>query len=135
MLFRSAVLGKTWAELLSPPEERGKLQSVFAAARANLEHPVHFESTLIGPVAERWQFDWDRTVLRDASGEAGAWANIGRDVTSQKALEAQLRQAQKLATIGRVAGGVAHDFNNLLTVILGYSSRLLESPNKLDPRS
>ena len=66
--------------------------------------------------------------MLDAHGRLTHFVGIERDVTAHKQLERQLRQAQKMHSVGTLAGGVAHEFNNLLAGINGYASLGLREP-------
>jgi PAS domain S-box-containing protein len=64
--------------------------------------------------------------VKDADGEIVHFVAVKRDVTEEIKMERQLRQAQKMESIGTLAGGIAHDFNNILFPIIGYTEITME---------
>jgi PAS domain S-box-containing protein len=73
----------------------------------------------------RWIHD-DQALVKAPRGGAAEVIGSWSDVTERRSLEAQFLQAQKMESVGRLAGGVAHDFNNLLGVIMGYGELLVK---------
>ncbi len=71
--------------------------------------------------------------VRDASGQTVNYVAAKRDITREIKLEDQLIQAQKMESVGRLAGGVAHDFNNMLGVILGQAELAMEQVDPSQP--
>jgi two-component system cell cycle sensor histidine kinase/response regulator CckA len=73
--------------------------------------------------------------MRDARGRVVGVLGVYTDITELKRLEEQLRHAQKMEAVGRLAGGIAHDFNNLLTVIRGNADLLRPSAEGPGPQA
>jgi two-component system, cell cycle sensor histidine kinase and response regulator CckA len=120
-LIGPAWVGKTDEELFGKEAAR-PMREVDARV---LEGEIAEKEQMISVKGVSTTFHMTRVPLHDGSGKvAGLWG-IARDMTETKRLERQFQAAQRMESVGTLAGGIAHNFNNLLTGILGTVSLLL----------
>ncbi len=129
------IWGRTCESLLHSPaswiesihsDDRGRVMQAKQAEKANdlLYRIIRPDGSI------RWVHD-QAFPIKNQTGDVVRMAGIVEDVTEKKSLEEQLRQAQKLESLGTLAGGIAHDFNNILGIIMGHSTLLRRG--KSDP--
>jgi PAS domain S-box-containing protein len=128
---RKEMIGKNVLEMYVNPADQQRFQNEIEQSGFVKDYEVKFKKR------DGKEIDCliSSSVHYGTDGSVMGYRGILRDLTLQKALQAQLLQAQKMESIGTLAGGIAHDFNNLLQVIIGYSDMLLfnKKPSDSDP--
>jgi two-component system, cell cycle sensor histidine kinase and response regulator CckA len=120
-----------FAELVHPEDRQTLRQALERATATDGEYVA--ECRMGPPGRQTVQVVAQGRVVRDAFGEPVRLVGVALDVTARRELEGQLRHAQKMESVGRLAGGIAHDFNNLLTAITGHGDLLAQSLPAADP--
>ena len=110
-----------------PDEIPGILEKIKRGERLE-----HYETVRVAKDGRHLQVSVSISPIRDSAGKIIGASAITRDVTEQKHAEDQLRQAQKMEAVGRLAGGVAHDFNNVLAIIIACTELLGSRKNQTE---
>jgi PAS domain S-box-containing protein len=126
-------IAKNANQLLYKPETVSQLQNVYKslAKSGSWQGELH-QITKDGKaiiVASRW------TLMRDQDGQPKSILTVNTDITEKKLLESQFLRAQRLESVGTLAGGIAHDLNNILTPILTAAQLLQLKYSNIDERS
>ncbi|MCH8150485.1 MAG: PAS domain S-box protein [Planctomycetes bacterium] len=129
---KSEALGKTAYELIVPPDLKAAVDEIWSALLKG-DLSSHSINANVRADGSRLTCEWFNTPLSDSQGRIHGVASMVMDLSEREALEAQLRNTQKLESLGVLASGVAHDFNSSLTVILGNTA-LVKSTENLPAR-
>jgi PAS domain S-box-containing protein len=123
----------SWLEIIHP-DDRQDMNDYFRQEVVGRRRPFDIEYRILRQTDKQVRWVHGRgELIRNAKDELVTMAGTVQDITERKRLEGELLQAQKMESVGRLAGGVAHDFNNLLMVINGYCDLMLEGMSASNP--
>ncbi|HXZ81788.1 MAG TPA: PAS domain S-box protein [Terriglobales bacterium] len=125
------VIGKS-ITMLAPKDRANEMLDILERMRRG-ESVEHFESIRVAKDGRHLDVFISVSPLRDSHGTILGASVIARDITQQKRVEDQFRQAQKMEAVGRLAGGVAHDFNNILGIITACTEFLRDRIEAASP--
>ncbi len=130
---KEEAMGRHAYDLVVPPDVRPAVDVIWADLLEGdtSSHSINDNCRKDG---SRVTCEWFNTPLRDSKGRIHGVASMAMDVSEREQMEAQLRNTQKLESLGVLASGIAHDFNSSLMVILGNAA-LLRSARSLPPRA
>ncbi len=128
---RVEMIGRPMSILLPP--DRPDEEATILERLGKGERVDHFETARMRKDGTRIEVSLSISPVYDQEGHVIAASHVARDITERRSLEAQRLHAQKLESLGVLAGGVAHDFNNLLTGILGNASLVMEDLAPANP--
>ena len=125
------LIGKSFFSLI-PAEDHAYVRERFNAL--SLAAPVTdpYEHEVLTPSGERRVQRWIDQAVFDNHDDVVEYQSIGEDITENRNLEAQVRQAQKIEALGTLSGGIAHEFNNFLAAISGYTELTLVNVTNTD---
>ena len=129
------IFGFAAAQAVGQPFANLLPQEPYRSARASLsrENPVRaFDASAKRADGHPLNLAVTLSFLPGRNGSAEGMLAIVRDMTTQREIEAQMHQSERLTALGQMAGGIAHDFNNLLQAILGYAQLMARSPGNID---
>ncbi len=112
--------------ILLPPDRPDEETGILERMRRG-ERMEHFETSRMRKDGRIIQVSMTVSPIFDRSGRIIGISNVTRDITERRLFQEQLRETQKLESLGVLAGGVAHDFNNLLVGILGNASLAMDT--------
>jgi len=115
---RDEVIGTSWFERFLPADIAGEMRDVYLTLLKDGKEVRHYTNEIMTRSGERRLVQWSHSLLYSKTGEVIGVASIAEDITERAKLEKQLFRAQRLESLGTLAGGIAHDLNNLLLPIL-----------------
>ncbi|MCX6546380.1 MAG: response regulator [Acidobacteria bacterium] len=127
------VVGKTPFDFM-PPDEARRVGAIFSEIAARKAPIRDLENWNIRRNGERVCLLTNAAPILDEAGNLRGYRGVDKDITTQRQLEAQFLQAQKMEVVGRLASGIAHDFNNLLTIINGTADLMLTDLKESGPQ-
>lgn len=129
---KEELIGRHFTDFMSH-DDLERVFDAFDRIKNRKETIKNFEGKILNKDGTVRLFDMSGAPNLNAAGEMTGIVGTLKDVTEQRKLESQLRQASKMNALGRLTGGISHDFNNILQAISAYNQLLTVKKTEEDP--